>query len=156
MSWLLARATLSFLLLPGVVGFLVPWWIAGARGPAADWNQLGLLPLAAGLLVLFWSVGLFYARGRGTLAPWDPPRQLVVTGLYRFSRNPMYVGVSLILWGWALLFRSRALVAYAVIVMIGFHLRVVLGEEPWLASTHGGRWDEYAARVPRWLGRPRR
>ena len=96
-----------------------------------------------------WS---FYTEGRGTLAPWSPPRHLVVSGLYRYSRNPMYVSVVLILWGWAAGFQSRALALYALAVMVAFHLRVVLGEEPWLARTHGDAWDRYRAAVPRWLG----
>jgi hypothetical protein len=76
----------------------------------------------------------------------------VTVGLYRVSRNPMYVGVLLLLWGWALGFRSRALAIYALIVMLGFHLRVVFGEEPWLAQRHGEEWDRYRATVPRWFG----
>ena len=97
-----------------------------------------------------WS---FYTEGRGTLAPWSPPRHLVVTGLYRYSRNPMYVSVVLILWGWTAGFQSRALALYALAVMVAFHLRVVFGEEPWLAHTHGDAWDRYRAAVPRWVGR---
>ena len=81
-----------------------------------------------------------------------PPQKLVVTGLYRFSRNPMYVAVSLILFGWAACFGSRQLLVYAAIVAVVFHLRVIFGEEPWLARTHGAAWEAYTARVPRWLG----
>jgi protein-S-isoprenylcysteine O-methyltransferase Ste14 len=88
-----------------------------------------------------WS---FYSEGRGTLAPWSPPRHLVVGGLYHYSRNPMYVSVVLILWGWALGFRSRGLAVYALAVMAAFHLRVVLGEEPWLERTHGDAWARYS------------
>jgi protein-S-isoprenylcysteine O-methyltransferase Ste14 len=104
------------------------------------------------LALLLWCVGVFYREGRGTLAPWDPPRALVTTGVYGLSRNPMYVAVVLVLCGWALGFRSLPLAAYAIIVMIGFHLRVVFGEEPWLARTHGEAWTRYTARVPRWMG----
>jgi protein-S-isoprenylcysteine O-methyltransferase Ste14 len=105
---------------------------------------------------LLWCVGAFYFDGRGTLAPWDPPRSLVVTGVYRLSRNPMYVAVVLVLWGWALGFRSPSLAIYALVVMVAFHLRVVLGEEPWLARKHGARWVQYKAHVPRWFGIPRK
>jgi protein-S-isoprenylcysteine O-methyltransferase Ste14 len=94
--------------------------------------------------------------GRGTLAPWSPPDELVTTGLYSFSRNPMYVAVVLVLLGWAALFHSVALLIYAVAVAAAFHLRVVLGEEPWLAQTHRGNWTRYTARVPRWFIRFRR
>jgi protein-S-isoprenylcysteine O-methyltransferase Ste14 len=100
---------------------------------------------------LLWCVRDFYVSGRGTLAPWDPPRRVVAVGLYRYSRNPMYVGVTLMLLGWATAFAVPGLFVYAAVVAVGFHLRVVLGEEPWLARTHGAEWDEYARRVPRWL-----
>jgi protein-S-isoprenylcysteine O-methyltransferase Ste14 len=102
--------------------------------------------------LLLWCVRAFYIYGRGTLAPWDPPQELVATGVYRLSRNPMYVAVVLVLWGWALSFRSRSLAIYAFGVMVAFHLRVVFGEEPWLARTHGESWVRYKAQVPRWLG----
>jgi protein-S-isoprenylcysteine O-methyltransferase Ste14 len=103
--------------------------------------------------LLLWTVRDFYVAGRGTLAPWAPPTELVVVGLYRFSRNPMYIAVVLVLVGWAVGFRSWLLGAYAVAIAIGFHLRVVFGEEPWLARTHGEKWSRYQERVPRWLGR---
>ncbi|HEX2722346.1 MAG TPA: methyltransferase, partial [Gemmatimonadaceae bacterium] len=80
---------------------------------------------------------------------------LVVVGLYRVSRNPMYVGVLTILFGWAVWFMSGALWIYALCLVVGFHLRVVLFEEPWLARTHGEIWHAYKASVPRWFG-PRR
>lgn len=95
-------------------------------------------------------------RSSGTLAPWSPPTRLVVSGLYRVSRNPMYVAVLLIVAGWALLFRSRAIGIYAAVLMLAFHARVVWGEEPWLARTHGTEWAAYASMVPRWLGWPQR
>jgi protein-S-isoprenylcysteine O-methyltransferase Ste14 len=77
---------------------------------------------------------------------------LVATGVYRFSRNPMYVAVMLILWGWAVGFWSRPLAIYAAGVTMAFHLRVVFGEEPWLARTHGAAWVDYKSQVPRWIG----
>ena len=104
-----------------------------------------------GIVGLFACVRAFYVEGRGTLAPWSPPKHLVVSGLYRYSRNPMYVSVVLILWGWAAGFHSRALAIYVAAVMVAFHLRVVFGEEPWLARTHGEAWHRYKAAVPRWL-----
>jgi protein-S-isoprenylcysteine O-methyltransferase Ste14 len=75
----------------------------------------------------------------------------VVVGLYRLSRNPMYVAVLVILAGWAIGFRSPLLWVYALVMLVVFHLRVVFGEEPWLARTHGEQWTQYRARVPRWL-----
>jgi protein-S-isoprenylcysteine O-methyltransferase Ste14 len=76
---------------------------------------------------------------------------VVETGLYRYSRNPMYVSVTLALLGWAAAFGSRGLLIYALVVAVAFHFRVVLGEEPWLSRTHGSQWEQYKSRVPRWL-----
>jgi protein-S-isoprenylcysteine O-methyltransferase Ste14 len=152
---LFLRAVLAFVALPGTVAFLVPWLLIEPGAFHSPFSAPGLIPLAFGAALLFWCVRNFYAVGKGTLAPWAPPQTLVVTGPYRISRNPMYVGVALILWGWALGFRSRALAVYALGMMIAFHLRVVFGEEPWLARTHGEVWLDYKARVARWIG-PRR
>ena len=149
---LFARALFAFLALPGVVAFVVPVLLAQPR----QLNPIGFVPLAIGVMGLLWCVGSFYVEGRGTLAPWSPPRQLVMSGLYRYSRNPMYVSVALILWGWALAFELRTLAVYALAVMGAFHLRVVLGEEPWLARTHGDTWVRYRSEVPRWIGPARR
>lgn len=155
MTWLFGRALLAFLMLPGIVAFLVPWWLIGSSTTGGIVDYFGLLPFLAGTSLLLWCVRAFYVAGRGTLAPWDPPRNLVATGVYRFSRNPMYVAVVLVLWGWAWSFRSRPVAMYALVMMLVFHLRVVLGEEPWLARTHKEEWTRYEARVPRWLGWPR-
>jgi protein-S-isoprenylcysteine O-methyltransferase Ste14 len=152
MNGLLARAVLAFLVLPGTVAFLIPWVLVepGRSGQIVDGR--GLAPSVLGILLLIWCVREFYVAGRGTLAPWSPPQHLVATGLYRFSRNPMYIAVVLVLWGWALGFRSRAMAVYALLVMLAFHLRVILGEEPWLARTHGEEWVRYKAQAPRWFG----
>ena len=150
MHRLLLKAVIAFLVLPGTVAFAVPWWLR-PRG-ATEFGMIGGLVIAIGVLLLLWCVRDFYVAGRGTLAPWAPPEELVISGLYRRSRNPMYIGVLIVLWGWALGFRSRALAIYALVVMLGFYLRVVFGEEPWLARRHGDRWERYKAAVPRWFG----
>lgn len=147
--WL--RSIFSFVAMPGLVAFVVP--LAVIRHPAGTFVRLASIPLGLGLLVLLWCVRDFHVRGRGTLAPWDPPRRLVVSGLYRYSRNPMYVGVLLMLFGWAAGFASRAHLLYAVVMVVVFHLRVVLFEEPWLSNTHGADWTRYRACVNRWIGR---
>ena len=152
MNGLIVRAVLAFLILPGTVAFLVPWLLLGGGQDSQFVDAFGLIPFALGIVLLLWCVREFYAAGKGTLAPWSPPQHLVVTGLYRFSRNPMYVAVALVLCGWALGFRSRAIAVYALVVIVSFHLRVVLGEEPWLARTHGEGWLRYKAQVPRWFG----
>jgi protein-S-isoprenylcysteine O-methyltransferase Ste14 len=149
---MLWRALLAFLALPGVVAIAVPAWIAAGRlRTGGRVEPVGILMLLAGFALLVWCVRDFYVAGRGTLAPWSPPRHLVTIGLYRFSRNPMYVAVALMLTGWALGFASWTLAIYAGFVIGAFHLRVIYGEEPWLARTHGAAWDEYRSRVPRWL-----
>ncbi len=146
-------ALAAFLVMPGTVAFLGPLLLR----PAGGRFHLEALPfLVVGGGVLLWCVRDFYVAGRGTLAPWAPPRHLVTVGLYRWSRNPMYVGVTLLLCGWALAYRSATLWAYAAAVAIAFHLRVVFGEEPWLARTHGTAWHAYRERVRRWLPWPRR
>lgn len=150
---LLWRAMAAFLILPGTVAFLIPLLVLAPGGRQAFVNELGLIPLGMGVVLLLWCVREFYVSGRGTLAPWEPPKALVVSGLYRYSRNPMYIAVVLLLSGWAIGFRSWLLATYAVAVTLAFHLRVVLFEEPWLARTHGDAWVHYADHVPRWLGR---
>lgn len=145
------RALLAFLALPGVVAFLVPvtWLVATSHTQLVQ--PLGLVPLVGGCVGLLWCARDFYVSGKGTLAPWAPPVHLVVVGLYRYTRNPIYVAVTLVLVGWAVSFVSGGLLAYAIIVAVAFHLRVVFGEEPWLARTHGAQWQEYVSRVPRWF-----
>ena len=153
---MLLRALLAFLALPGLVAFVVPFLIAWPSVREGSFNALALVLLIPGIALLLWCVRDFLVIGKGTLAPWDAPRSLVSSGAYRFSRNPMYVGVSLILLGWAMAFRSSGLLLYALIVMLAFHLRVVFGEEPWLARTHERKWNDYRSRVPRWLFPSRR
>ena len=155
MSLLFLRAAFAFLVLPGTVAFLVPLTLFVQDWRDVSIDRLGLVPLLTGIVLLLSTVREFYVAGRGTLAPWSPPKHLVVTGLYRWSRNPMYVAVVLVLFGWAAVFHSAALLVYALAVAVGFHLRVVLGEEPWLAATHGEAWPRYQARVPRWFWRQR-
>ena len=147
---LFLRALLSFVALPGIVAFLVPALLVGSIDTRSAHVE-GVAILLTGATVLLWCVRDFYVAGKGTLAPWDPPRHLVSVGLYRFSRNPMYVGVLIILIGWTLAFRSRALLIYTLVVAILFHLRVLLYEEPWLARTFPQEWPIYKSRVPRWL-----
>lgn len=147
---MLWRALLAFLALPGTVALVVPVWIV-LRGKALVVHPAGVVLLLAGFAALLWCVRDFYVSGKGTLAPWSPPKKLVVVGLYRYSRNPMYVAVSLMLFGWALTYESTTLLIYAVCVLIAFHARIILGEEPWLARTFGSDWDLYKSRVPRWL-----
>jgi len=148
---MLMRAIAAFVALPGIVAFALPIAIGISAGFAARHAALAAVPLGLGVILLLWCVREFYVAGRGTLAPWDPPQHLVVTGPYRISRNPMYIGVVTILVGWCLFWGSRTLVIYTVIVLGGFHIRVLLFEEPWAARQFGAQWQGYRACVPRWL-----
>jgi protein-S-isoprenylcysteine O-methyltransferase Ste14 len=147
--WL--RALIACLVLPGVVAFTVPLAWLRATGQLQVVRPLGLAILAAGVVALLWCVRDFYVAGRGTLAPWAPPQRLVVIGLYRYTRNPMYMAVVSILLGWSMAFGSAGLLVYAAVVASAFHLRVVRVEEPTLARSFGADCARYRQRVPRWL-----
>jgi protein-S-isoprenylcysteine O-methyltransferase Ste14 len=152
---MVARALLAVLVLPGIFAGVVPWVIAAHDPWRAGGNDLGTWILGAGIGVVILCVRDFLVIGRGTLAPWDPPTNLVVVGLYRHVRNPMYVGVLVILAGTAICTGSPLVALYAVIVAIAFHLRVISYEEPRLAAQFGSDWTEYSRRVSRWLPSPR-
>jgi protein-S-isoprenylcysteine O-methyltransferase Ste14 len=148
-----ARAVLAFLAMPAVAGILVPLWIARGdpwRGPG---HRAGAVLASFGLAGLLWCVRDFYATGKGTLAPWSPPSRLVVVGLYRFARNPMYLSVLVLVAGIAAWRGSPAVAVYTACLALAFHLRVVLNEERWLARTFPAEWDAYARAVPRWVPR---
>ena len=98
---------MAFLALPGVVAFALPIAIGISTHRPVRYLPLAAAVLALGTLLLLWCVREFYVAGRGTLAPWSPPRRLVTSGPYRWSRNPMYLGVVTILCGWCLLWDSR-------------------------------------------------
>lgn len=146
------RALFAFVAMPGMVAFLVPAFWLWQSGAILQ-HRWGGVVFVLGTLGLLWCVRDFYVQGKGSLAPWSPPQRLVIVGLYRYSRNPMYVCVTLILLGWAASFASPGLLAYCACVDLAFLLRVVYGEEPWLARQYGASWQAYAERVPRWLGR---
>jgi protein-S-isoprenylcysteine O-methyltransferase Ste14 len=147
----LIRAITAFVALPGMVAFAVPVTIGVRSGLPVRSLAIALIPLVLGTFLLLRCVREFYVAGSGTLAPWAPPRHLVTGGPYRFSRNPMYLGVVTILIGWCVLWRSSALCIYAVVVVCVFQVRVLLAEEPWAARRFGKDWEAYRARVPRWL-----
>jgi protein-S-isoprenylcysteine O-methyltransferase Ste14 len=146
-------ALFAFLALPGIVAFLLPWLV---RPSETSFDPIAAPILAIGVALLLWCVRDFYVAGRGTLAPWAPPYAIVTIGLYRVSRNPMYLSVLTVLCGWALGYHSRWLWGYATIIAVAFHLRVLTYEEPWLDQTFHDDWLSYRAGVPRWLGIPQR
>ena len=154
---LLLKNLLFTLLVPGLVAVCVPLIIAQDRATApAPLFVLGLLALAAGGSIYAWCVWDFASFGRGTPAPMDAPRKLVVRGLYRYTRNPMYLGVLTVLLGWALLYQAATLLLHALGVGISFHLMIVLYEEHHLERVFGDEYQSYRARVRRWLPRFRK
>jgi len=156
MRFLLAlRAIFFVLLLPGTVAGYIPFSMLHTedrlRVPELSLSAVAASILAiAGTMVLLRCVWDFFAKGNGTLAPIDPPRLLVVSGLYRFTRNPMYNGVVALILGEAWLFGSVSLLEYALLVLILFHLFVVFYEEPALTSQFGESYRAYRRTVPRW------
>ena len=149
--FLLGRAIVAFAVLPGTVAYLIPVLVAPARAPSSAWQWPGAIFLATGTVLLLWCVRDFYVAGKGTLAPWSPPEQLVQVGLYRWSRNPMYIAVLTVLIGWALWYGSLGLALYAVGIAGAFHLRVLFYEEPRLETSFGQDWLRYKGRVRRWF-----
>ena len=150
------RTALFAALFMGAILLYVPYWLASGGAPRLDlghWRYAGLLPLAAGIAGIVWCLRDFIVVGRGTPAPFDPPRQLVVTGLYRYVRNPMYVSALLLLIGEAILLEAPVLLRYAAGFFIVVHLFVVFYEEPTLRRTFGESYVGYRQSVPRWLPR---
>jgi len=106
---------------------------------------------AVGVIHAFWCVVTFALMGRGTPAPFDPPRRLVVAGPYRWVRNPMYIGAGLALIGASLFYWSLAMITYSILFFIIAHIFVILYEEPILKRTFGLEYEVYCRRVRRWL-----
>lgn len=159
-STLLLKNVLFAIAVPGTVAALVPYLILSRNGtvpiPGSGLRPaLGLLLIVVGACVEARCIFDFGAVGRGTPVPFDPPKRLVVRGLYRYVRNPMYLSVLLILFGEAVLFASRALLSYAVSMAVVFHLFVRLYEERALRVKFGADYERYCHSVRRWLpGRP--
>lgn len=154
---LLLKNILFTVVIPGTVAVYLPLAIARGRSVSSSplWLALGLALLALGLATYTWCVWDFASFGRGTPLPADAPRKLVVRGLYRYTRNPMYLGVIAAVVGWAALFGMVWLLAYALAVAICFHGFVALYEEPRLQELFGSEYESYRRAVPRWLIPPR-
>jgi protein-S-isoprenylcysteine O-methyltransferase Ste14 len=116
-------------------------------------RMLGVVLIIFGLIILLDSFARFAFQGIGTPAPVFPTRHLVTKGFYRYVRNPIYVAVVAIIAGQALLFANIALIAYAIVIWLGFHIFVLIYEEPTLHRTFGTEYDVMCANVPRWLPR---
>jgi protein-S-isoprenylcysteine O-methyltransferase Ste14 len=151
--------TVAFLILaPGTVAGLIPWWISHwtLHPPFlgfALFRAIGVVLIIAGIAVVLEAFARFALQGIGTPAPVFPTRHLVVQGSYRYVRNPMYVAVTTLVFGQALLFGNRHLLVYAIIPWFAAALFVFLYEEPTLRRTFGAEYETYCAHVPRWLPR---
>jgi len=152
MLWL--RTILFTFLVPGTEFVVIPYLLLRRFGSQFDLGHmrpLALIFLTPGVAIITWCFIDFIRRGRGTPAPYDPPRRLVVAGLYRYVRNPQYIGVVLVLLSEALFFGSLVLLGYAAFFGIGYHLFVRFYEEPTLKRLFGEDYARYCATVPRWI-----
>lgn len=156
LGWIRLRTLAWFLLFPVTFLGWVPWWLHrrfegpfGWDGGPLQW--LGFWLIVNGLGLAGWCVQIFNVQGRGTPLPLDPPTRFVATGPYRFVRNPMAIGMFLLLAGQAALYRSRAVLLCLLAVSVLMHLFVVLVEEPQLSRRFGPAYDAYRRQVPRWL-----
>jgi protein-S-isoprenylcysteine O-methyltransferase Ste14 len=159
---MLVRQLLSFLALPFTAAVLVPWWITrSAEIQLAASADVGAVVIAiagagfaiAGIGLFGWSLYHFWTEGRGTLAPWDPPRRFVVTGPYRYVRNPMISGVMFVLVAEACLFRARPLVEWAALFALINAVYIPLLEEPDLQARFGRPYKIYRRHVRRFVPR---
>ncbi len=152
-----AGSSLFFALAPGVVAGVMPWWLTGwdAEPVWLPLRVLGALVLAAGAGVLVHAFARFVAEGLGTPAPVAPTQHLVVGGLYRWVRNPMYVAVVSCVAGQALLFGSLGLALYAAGLLVLFVSFVRGYEEPTLRRQFGSEYEAYRRAVPGWWPRAR-
>ena len=162
MIWI--RHLFAVAVLPFTVTVVVPVWIArrfgiafGIGGTAFDigLQAAGVIVLAIGLTLFAASLQHFVVHGRGTLAPWDPPRTLVIVGPYRYVRNPMISGVVFVLAGEALLLRSWPHLQWMLIFLVVNLIYIPLTEEPMLEARFGEDYREYKRRVPRIFPRVR-
>ena len=152
--------TLFFFVAPGTLAGYVPWrftrWHMEPIEPRSfPLKLLGVLLLLASLCVLIESFVRFAIKGLGTPAPPLPTRHLVVSGLYRYVRNPMYLAVSGAIFGQALIFGNTSLLEYGAFVCLGFHLFVLAYEEPSLQARFGPEYLRFCSEVPRWIPRIR-
>lgn len=152
---LFIRNLIFTILQPGIVAGLVPYLVLRYVGGdvSRSWtisSWVGLILMILGVAVALSCIWRFVRDGEGTISPLDPTRKLIVSGLYRFSRNPMYVGVTTLLVGETIFFWSPAMVIYASIIFVAFNL-VIQKEESRLMKTFDLQFDDYRRSVRRWL-----
>jgi protein-S-isoprenylcysteine O-methyltransferase Ste14 len=154
---MLFRHLLSIALLPFTVAVLVPYWLVRGKPLTITMGSTplqlleqaaGIFLLVIGLILFLTSLRRFATEGKGTLAPWDPPSELVVRGPYRYVRNPMISGVVLVLFGEALVLFSAPILGWAVTFLAINLVYIPLLEEPMLSARFGERYQEYCRNVP--------
>jgi protein-S-isoprenylcysteine O-methyltransferase Ste14 len=142
----------GFILLFGWLALRVQPWDESLKIPLPAWSKVvGMVAVTLGVLIVSACAAVFVARGRGTPAIFDPPRKFVATGPYKFVRNPMYIGGSILLIGFGLYRQSLAILLYSVVIILLFHLYVIFIEEPGLESRFGKSYFAYKQSVNRWL-----
>ena len=147
------KSLLFFILAPGMVAGVIPLALfrTGSQIQTGLFSYLAFPFWLSGVATLLWCFWDFIVKGRGTPAPIDPPKDLVVSGLYNYVRNPMYVGVLWVIIGHFLWFGFWNLLIYAAIIFIAFHTFVTFYEEPNLKQRFGATYEDYLKRVPRWI-----
>ncbi|HQQ97951.1 MAG TPA: isoprenylcysteine carboxylmethyltransferase family protein [Cyclobacteriaceae bacterium] len=156
MTSLFFRNLFFTILQPGMVAGVIPMWLASAEleGVHPGLNLpfvFGMLTFLVGLTVMITCIVSFARQGKGTLSPADPTTHLVAKGLYRYSRNPMYVGVMLILIGESIITSSQTLFVYSAFILLLFHMYVIFFEEPRLRKDFGEDYTRYCEEVRRWF-----
>ncbi len=151
---LFLKNLLFTIVVPGTVAVYLPMLVLGDQPRASGLESaLAVVALAIGVGIYAWCVWDFASFGRGTPAPISAPQRLVVRGLYRYTRNPMYLGVISVVLGWTILYRSPALLFYLLTIWAFFHVFIVLYEERHLRREFGAEYEAYCQRVGRWLPR---
>jgi len=154
---LFLRNLLFTILQPGIVAILIPFWLS-ERSLKTIFPQRfalnhfsGFSIFAIGFILMLTCIASFAIRGKGTLSPADPTKKLVISGPYRYSRNPMYIGVMMMLIGESIFFQSYVLVAYSLFIFIAFNIFIIFFEEPRLQDDFGSEYIEYIKKVRRWF-----
>ena len=154
---LILRNVLFTLLQPGIVAGFVPYLLVRNKlqslisHPVQFLQYVGIVIGFLGILIMTHCIIRFATHGQGTLSPADPTKRLVISGLYHYSRNPMYVGVMLILVGEALFCQSLSLWVYSAVIFTAFQLFIVFWEEPRLKNDFGEEYVDYCRKVRRWV-----
>jgi protein-S-isoprenylcysteine O-methyltransferase Ste14 len=140
---------------PGTLTTIVPYLILSNFGnysfELSVFRYLGIIPILFGAMLYFWCAWSFTFVGKGTPAPFDAPKKMVATGAYKIVRNPMYVACVLVLIGEAIFFESAALLIFAFVLFLFFHIWILIYEEPTLRKKFGASYEEYCDEVSRWI-----